>query len=242
MTNAANPARVATHDHGPQGQRLTGLFSAIPDVLAAWQYGSSLRDDYAPGRSDIDILVAVRDTIPTPVLLSCAQQMRTRLPEVEATILKHGEITAGLHPGWSRHFYTNVARAGVRLYGPDLLTHLPRPSLSEAVARLTHLCQRVRLVVINATKAHEEGFWLVKYQKWVPLCLMELLDLSGMPEDRLRMAHETFTRRFPDAGPAIDYPYPGLAEVHVYLEALLAWLRGHQALFEPTSARAGTSR
>ncbi|MFJ9655566.1 hypothetical protein [Streptomyces microflavus] len=217
---------------GAEGRQLLHLFRATPCVLAAWQYGSSLRDDYSPGHSDIDILLAVQDTTPTPVLLTCAEAMRTRLPEVEVTILKHCEIKEGLHPGWSRHFFINVARSGIHLYGPDLLAHLPHPSLAEARARLTQLCQRARLVVINSTKTHERAFWLNKYQQWVPLCLMELLDLNGMPEDRLRVAHQTFSTRFPQLGASIEYPYPDFAELHEYLEDLLVWLDDRHSLFE----------
>ncbi|MFF4849496.1 hypothetical protein [Streptomyces sp. NPDC001194] len=203
----------------------------MPFVLAAWQYGSSLRSDYQPGRSDIDILIAVTDSTRTPDLLDCAAAVRGSLPGAEVTLLKQQEITAGIHPGWSRHFFTNVARSGIRLYGPDFLADVPASSFGEARARLVQLCQRARLVVINATKSHESQFWLDKYQQWVPLCLMELLDLSGLREDRLRLAHQTFRVNFPQAGTEIDYPYPDLASLHAYLEVLLLWLSHHEHLF-----------
>jgi len=63
---------------------------------------------------------------------------------------------------------------------------------------------------VNPSKAADEPFWLDKYQHWVPLCLMELLELAGAPEDRLRLAPLAFTARFPTVEVHVLFPYSSL--------------------------------
>lgn len=195
-------------------------------IVAAWLYGSYVRSDYSLDTSDTDVLLVVADGTTPADYDAVACLLRAYIPEVEATILRLSEVTAGIHPGWSRHFFYNVSRSGIRLYGPDCLAAARQQPLSfdDAYQRLLRLCQRARLVVINPSKSSEAAFWLAKYQRWIPLCLMELLDLAGIREDRLRHAHETFSARFRYVGFHITYPYPSFRDLWMYLEQLVRWL------------------
>ncbi|MBJ7353963.1 MAG: hypothetical protein JHC98_03985 [Thermoleophilaceae bacterium] len=200
-------------------------------VLAAWQYGSSLRADFRPGRSDVDILLVVRNGADPAQFPALVAALRMNIPEVEATILKEEEIRDGHHPGWSRHFFRNVKRTGVHLFGPDLLNDVPATSFEEARRRIVQLAQRARLVVSNANKVDESAFWLSKYQQWIPLCLLELLDLAGFPHEQLRRAHSDFVAHFPMASSPVAYPYPSLEAAHAFLEDLASWLASNSEQF-----------
>lgn len=219
------------HPSEPAGRILRTYFEHDRRIVAAWQYGSSLRTDFAPGRSDIDILVAVTDTVSATDFREISDAVRRFITTAETTLLRVWEVGARIHPGWSSHYFNNVAKSGVHLYGPDLLSNASAPTFEEALRRLVQLCQRVRLVIANPTKEHEADFWLTKYQHWIPLSLMEFLDLHGVPEYRLHEAHATFSSRFPDAAPPVQYPYASLSEVHAFLEGLLPWLARNWSLF-----------
>ncbi len=210
-------------------------------IHAAWQYGSSLRSDYQPDVSDIDILLIVGDDTSLDDYTYLAALVRRHLPTAEVTVLRKAEATAAIHPGWSRHFFINVSRSGVLLCGPDLLAAaaaLPL-SLDEAYQRLVQLTQRARLVCINPSKSTEARFWLTKYQHWIPLCLMELLELAGAPEERLQNAHASFLQRFPTLRTDLTFPYPSLRPLTAFLEQLVRWIPPNARWFDgPTAVAA----
>ena len=193
-------------------------------VLAAWQYGSSLRDDYIEGSSDVDILLVLSHGSPTHEYAEIAHSVRQAIPEAEVTLLTVDEVRKGIHPGWSRHYFRNVSRSGVRLFGPDVLAIAPPTSLEDAQRRVLELAQRARIVIANPSKSSEAAFWLAKYQHWIPLCLLEILDLAGLPHDHLRYAHSDFAQHFPGATAPVEYPFRTLSEAHAFLEDLGSWL------------------
>lgn len=205
-------------------------------VVAVYLYGSALRPDYRPS-SDVDVLVIIDDDASVTAIREIGAAFATCWPRIDLTMLKRAEVASGRHHGWSRHYYCNVRRTGVLAFGPDAiapaLVHLP--TFEEAHRRITQLCQRARMVLLNASKGAEADFWLGKYQHWVPLCLMELLDLSGAPESQLHQAQATFEAIFPGAGSLISYPYTSLAEVHEFLEQLAGWAAANAHLFKAPS-------
>lgn len=209
---------------------LSSTFEINRDLICAWQYGSSLRSDFCEDSSDVDLLLVVRSETSVPELHKIAQVVQSLIPRVEVTLLRKSEVTAGIHPGWSRHYFINVARNGVRLWGPDLLADFLPTTFADAQARLMQLCQRARLVILNPLKAKESWFWLNKYQHWVPLCLMEILDVYGKPFAELRLAHDHFIQLF-GIDTDVTYPYTDLATLHTYLESLSFWLQENQSLF-----------
>jgi predicted nucleotidyltransferase len=100
---------------------LCGLFETDQRIVAAWHYGSSLRSDYLAGASDIDILLVVTEDTTLDDHVELANEVRSRLGGAESTVLRLSEVNAAIHPGWSRHFFVNVSRCGVRLsYCQDL--------------------------------------------------------------------------------------------------------------------------
>lgn len=212
---------------------LINISLSNPCIVSSYLYGSSLRTDFRVGESDIDILVVMTDGVDTGSFVRIPTAIRKQIPNAEVTMLRLAEIKAGIHPGWSRHFFRNVAHSGIRLQGPDCLAVIAAEplKLDEAYHRLVQLCQRARIVVSNPSKAHEASFWLQKYQHWIPLCLMELLDLYGSPEERLHCAHSAFMRHFPDASSPISYPYRELGELHLFLEDLVTWVRSNTEQF-----------
>jgi predicted nucleotidyltransferase len=214
------------------------LCEELRGVVAAWHYGSSVRQDFDVERSDVDILIAVSDDAPTVTLHAIAKAVHEHVVEADVTVLRVSEIIAGIHPGWSKHFYVNVARSGIHLFGPNLLEQLATPTLAEAEVRLTQLCQRARLVVLNHGKEKEASFWLAKYQHWVPLCLMELLDLHGTPCDELHSAHDFFTQTFQIDHP-LRVPYTDFNLVHDFLELVVAWVARNRAMFSTSQPSCG---
>ncbi|HEX8346828.1 MAG TPA: nucleotidyltransferase domain-containing protein [Actinoplanes sp.] len=209
------------------------LLAGCPQLLAAWHYGSSLRSDYRPGISDIDILLIVRDDTTLEQYAALSAGVHMCVPSAEVTVLRHAEVTAGIHPGWSRHYFVNVARSGRHLYGPDLvaLAAAAPLSLDDAYQRIVELTQRARLVCVNPSKKSEEIFWLRKYQHWIPLCMMELLELAGSPEDRLQCAQQSFLARFPSFRTRVAFPYVSLTQVTDLLEQLIRWVPANAAVF-----------
>ncbi len=201
------------------------------DVVAAYLYGSTMRTD-RNGTSDIDLLVVSTDTAQLTALETLARRLADAIPGADVTVLREGEVADGIHPGWSRHYYTNVHRGGTMLCGPNVVAAAAATptTFADAYRRIVQLCQRTRLVLINPTKRGEAAFWLAKYQHWGPLCLMELLDLAGCPHDELHQAHDAFAARFPTA-PRTGYPYSDLTELQLFLEAMTKWLREQAMLF-----------
>ena len=206
-------------------------------VVSAYLYGSLVRSDFQPHNSDIDILLVVTDGVELTDLIELSAAVHHRVPEAEVTLLRLTEAKAGIHPGGSHHYFRNVIRLGVLLHGPDTLAQVAArpPSFDDAYRRLVQLCQRARIVIANPSKAEREsGFWLNKYQHWVPICLMELLELHGTPEDRLHFAHAAFVRRFPSAARVIEYPYARLYDLQLFLEDLVSWIPRNSGAFMPT--------
>lgn len=218
---------------------LAPVFGAFPQVLAAWQYGSSLRSDYRPGDSDIDILLIVADDTTFDAYVDMTAEVRGRIPGAEVTVLRHEEVLAGIHPGGSRHYFVNVSRSGHRLHGSDLLSAVAarQLTLEDAYRRVVELTQRSRLVCLNSSKAGESAFWLNKYQHWIPLCLMELLDLAGAPEDHLQVAHARFLSRFPALDTGLTFPYQDLVQLVRFLERLIRWIPENAESFQNQSGR-----
>ncbi|MBZ5662139.1 MAG: nucleotidyltransferase domain-containing protein [Acidobacteriia bacterium] len=210
------------------------------EVIAAYVYGSVLREDFVPGQSDIDVLLVVQDLRATPPINHIRQLATRELYNLDLTILTRSELEARIHPGWSRHYFLNVRNSGVCVHGTDILrdVSLDELSFAEAFRRLVQMTQRTRFVLVNERKEHETSFWLRKYQYWIPLCLMELLVLHGAPEYRVRMAHSAFVKRFSDLPLQIAYPYESLADLQTFLEHLTIWARDHQHLFVRAQAEA----
>lgn len=201
------------------------------NVREVWHYGSSLRDDYQAGESDIDLLVVVDDACSFSEQREIVRTVQQSIPDAEFTVLRESEVLLGVHPGWSSHYYRNVRMSGRQILGAQSKLPLRQPSFGEATTRVVELTQRCRLVRLNASKQDEQHFWLRKYQHWVPLCLMELLDLHGLPEYRLKHAHSSFEEAFAEFHPTVVYPYPDLESAHSFLEQLSAWLPAHRDLF-----------
>jgi len=234
-------------------QVVDGLAAALAPVakqlgvVALYAYGSVLRADYQLGRSDIDILLVVDDHLDPDSFAGLATQVRSCVPGAETTLLRGAEVACGHHPGGSSHYFVNVARTGMLLHGPDVVAASARiPQWQATHRRITLLAQRARLTTTNPSKASEAGFWLGKYQQWVPLALMELLELAGTPISCPRQAHHRFAAAFLDAADPVRYPYSELASVGRFLEQLAAWMPGaadrfHQADVAELSA-AGDSR
>jgi hypothetical protein len=60
---------------------------------------------------------------------------------------------------------------------------------------------------------------------------MELLELAGVPEDRLRHAQESFNKQFPGVSDPIIFPYADLRTLTDYLERLIQWIPQHTSEF-----------
>ena len=141
----------------------------------------------------------------------------------------------------------SVARTGIHLYGRDGLAAIAARPLDfrETFRNAAQLCQRVRLVIINPAKCHEQKFWLAKLQHWIPCLLMELLHLHGNPERRLRCAHAAFAERFQAGWSNPIYPYRNIEEIQLFMEALVGWLPENAHRFESgrgSSPRPDTDR
>jgi predicted nucleotidyltransferase len=204
------------------------------EVIAAYLYGSSVRADAGPD-SDIDVLIVVGDTTPLEAIRGIVGQVAGIIDRVDVTVLRRSEVSEGTHPGWSHHYYTNVHRGGIHICGPDVVAAPARTQVTfeSTLRRVVQLCQRARLVAVNDAKFAEAAFWCAKYQHWVPLCLLEILDLAGAPENELRRAHATFEARF-ERAPTTAYPYTDLETVGEFLEALTEWLRANRDCLEVT--------
>lgn len=214
----------------------SGVIQALNDneeVLAAYLYGSSTRSDFSTA-SDIDVLVVVCDATPLADLIDLTQRVVAAENDIgiDVTVLRQAEVFDGIHPGWSHHYYANVHRGGELLLGEDLIAApaaVPT-SFEGAHRRLVQLCQRFRSVLLNESKGNEEAFWLAKYRHWVPLCLMEFLDLAGYAHAELHYTHDVFATRFIDA-PTTTYPYSDGHALQIFLEDITRWLREYSHLF-----------
>jgi len=201
-------------------------------VVAAYLYGSCIRADVGPA-SDVDVLVVVEDNIPLRAVRTIVNQISGIVRYADVTVLRRTEVSEGTHPGWSHHYYTNVHRGGIHILGIDVVAAPARirVTFEGALRRVVQLCQRARLVVLNEAKAHEAIFWCAKYKHWVPLCLLEFLELAGSPTSELGEAHAVFEAKF-EGAPRTPYPYTDLESVGEFLEALAEWLRANHAYFE----------
>jgi predicted nucleotidyltransferase len=211
---------------------IASVLEPNPNVVAAYLYGSSVRADAGPD-SDVDVLVVVEDTVPLRAIRTIARQVSAIVHGIDITVLRRSEINEGTHPGWSHHYYTNVHRGGIHICGYDIVA-VPAgiPVTFEGVLRrVVQLCQRARLVILNEAKADEATFWCTKYQHWVPLCLLEILELAGVPKVELHRAHADFEARF-EGAPTMPHPYTDLESVGEFLEALAAWLRANRGGLE----------
>jgi len=211
---------------------LASVLEPNAEVVAAYLYGSSVRADAGPD-SDVDVLIVVGDTMPIGAIRSIARRVAAIVYGVDITVLRRSEVSEGTHPGWSHHYYTNVHRGGIQICGNDVLAAPAtiRVTFEDMLRRVVQLCQRARLVVLNEAKADEATFWCTKYQHWVPLCLLEILELSGTPKTELHRAHAEFEARF-EGVPSTPRPYRDLEIVGEFLEALAAWLMANRHRLE----------
>lgn len=212
---------------------LQRIGASIPEILSIYLYGSSLRDDYNQITSDIDVLFILTDCSGRDIFRRICGEISCLEEPLDLNIILESEFKLRIHPGWSRHFYHNVRHSGIHVFGAELLQSFDDREISfaEAFRRLVQLTQRVRFVETNSSKEREKYFWLVKYQHWIPICLMEFLYLYGKPEYILRQAHQKFLETFPDGHWDIQYPYPALDQIHDFLEKLVPWLLRNRHLF-----------
>lgn len=212
-------------------EELVSFLDKTETIISSWHYGSSLRSDYRPLDSDIDILIVIKDDTKLEEYVKIVQDISVLIPTAEVTILRLFEVTSRIHPGWSSHFFINVSRSGLLLSGPNLLDEPTVLDFEQAHRRITQLCQRIRLVVANPKKSNEGEFWFSKYQKWVPYCLMEILDMCGNRVDEPSKANEEFAKLFPKKIPEIAYPYKDLPTLLTYMESLTFWLEENKDFF-----------
>jgi predicted nucleotidyltransferase len=201
--------------------------------VEGWLYGSTLRIDRTRN-SDLDVLAVVDDDTSFEQMASLTRTIRSLSGPIDApgwhvdvTMLTVSEVIEGCHPGWSRHYFTNVAATGELLWGTGHIVGGTRrtPTYDTALVRISQLTQRARLVRLNPAKAHEAPFWAVKYRHWVPLCLMEISEAGGTPIRELHRARTRFAELHPDA-PALDAT-DDFDQIAEQLEALTRWMRVH---------------
>lgn len=108
-------------DHGTD-RYLEALIGRLREVLAdrlvgAWLINSAARDDYLPGRSDLDVTVGVTDALDEPLKRRLADALRHRTlpvaaPRLELVVYRRGVLSApGERPDWELNLNTGPAVA-----------------------------------------------------------------------------------------------------------------------------------
>ncbi len=77
-------------------------FEGRPGFVAAYLYGSALRDDYQPDCSDTDVLLIFEDSTEKQSLYDSIKGFVSEQRTVDVTIIFMSEFMQRVHPGWSR--------------------------------------------------------------------------------------------------------------------------------------------
>jgi 8-oxo-dGTP pyrophosphatase MutT (NUDIX family)/predicted nucleotidyltransferase len=192
----------------------------IDGIKAVYLYGSILRSDFNK-KSDIDVLILAKERKNPTVWENKIKKALKNIAKIDTTIIFDSEYKDGLHPGWSNYFFLNVKRNSKLIIGKDVIKQFNdyKINFDEAYKRIVWLCQRAREVVVSKTKSKEYNFWEIKLRRWIPICVAELLYLSGIYEPIPSKSMEKFFKLY-KGFKEIDIKSANLKCMHNFLEEL----------------------
>jgi 8-oxo-dGTP pyrophosphatase MutT (NUDIX family)/predicted nucleotidyltransferase len=169
-------------------------------LVSAYMYGSILRNDYTEGKSDVDVLLIVKDKTNmrkagekiNEIASSCSNL------KLEFTVITEYEFYNGFHPSWTEYFFIALKGSSVLVCGRDILNEFNFEISFDSVYKKTlWLCQRLRNVIINNTKQDEIEFWDRKYEKWIEIIISEILYLHGIYDSSPKKLLLRFRKIYP---------------------------------------------
>ncbi|MEM5830105.1 MAG: NUDIX domain-containing protein [Candidatus Aenigmatarchaeota archaeon] len=158
-------------------------------------YGSYIRLD-SKEDSDIDIIIVLdRDF----VNFNWLRNFTEKYGFLGLTILTEDEIKNGAHASFNSFYFINLLFSSIHIYGKDILLKefSKFPDFNSALWRVQCILQRIKNVLSNNNKLHEELYWFKKLNHWLYLVISEFLFFTkGYYNPNLDQIKEKFEKEF----------------------------------------------
>lgn len=141
-------------------------------------YGSALREDFNPKKSDIDLLVFLSDDKEaTRIIKNIKKEFKGFKIKVDLNVCFAKEFKYRVHVDKPITYYLGIKEHNVLLYGKDILKEFKEEAKpAEIYKRAVNLCQRLRHAYLNNK---DIAFWCKKSKKWLQTLVLETEYLEG---------------------------------------------------------------
>jgi predicted nucleotidyltransferase len=160
--------------------KIVDLLKQEKAIISIYLYGSILTNNFKPLKSDIDILIIVKDQNKPFIFLKKIKTLTNSIKriKIDTNIVFLSEFKMRRHIYRPPSYFIGIKYRSQLLFGKDLIKTVQDNELTyDAIhKRLIDLAQSSRAVYINNK---DQMFWSRKYVGWLRMVVLEILFLSG---------------------------------------------------------------
>jgi len=161
-------------------KEIKNLFSLVNEIESLYIYGSFLRKDYDAKKSDVDILIILKDSNKDNDVIEEIKKKCNGIKsfKYDVNIVFKSEFKYRFHIYRPPTYYLGIKLSNKLLIGKDLLQSFNKDEVSAKFIykRAVDLAQSSRSIYINSKNP---SFWERKYIKWLRVLTLEVLYLHG---------------------------------------------------------------
>lgn len=154
--------------------------SKYEEIESAYLYGSFLTDRYNPSKSDIDLLLIVKESDKPELFIKKIKNEIQDLNHIklDVNVVFYSEFKRRWHIYRPPTYFLGVKLESILVFGKDLLSEVMNTEIkSEAIyKRAVDLAQSSRGIYLNSK---DIDFWRTKYVRWLRVLALEILYLEG---------------------------------------------------------------
>jgi len=159
---------------------IKSALSKYEEIECAYIYGSFLTERYNSAKSDIDILLIVKDSDKPESFIRKIKNEIKDLNHInpDVNVVFYSEFKRRWHVYRPPTYFLGVKLESILVFGKDLLSEVMDTEIkSEAIfRRAVDLAQSSRGIYLNSKNI---DFWKTKYIKWLRVLVLEILYLEG---------------------------------------------------------------
>ena len=151
------------------------------EIISAYLYGSILSDHFDLKKSDVDILLIVRDLDSPNVFIDKIHKVidaNSQKIKLDINLVFMSEFISRWHIYRPPSYFIGIKYRNKLLWGKDLLTEIGDEEVTPEMVykRIVDLAQSSRGIYLNSK---EPKFWISKYTNWLKVAALEVLFLTG---------------------------------------------------------------